>query len=98
MHADAQALVDGWSDGSVHDVLADATRCTVCTVARTLFGSDGSAQAEQAALGRGREFIRATLEAVLGQQAAGAEKKGRPDGPAPAGATAPTKAPPGARS
>jgi hypothetical protein len=56
------------------------------------------AQAEQAALGQGREFLRATLEAVLGQQAAGAEKKGRRAGPAPAGATAPTKAPPGARS
>jgi cytochrome P450 len=51
MHEGARALVEGWSDGSVHDVLADATRSTVCTVARTLFGSDASAQAEDAALG-----------------------------------------------
>jgi len=51
MHDGAQALVDGWSDGATRDVLADATRSTVCTVARTLFGSDGTAQAEEAALG-----------------------------------------------
>jgi hypothetical protein len=56
------------------------------------------AQVEQAALDQGRAFIRAALEAVVSQQAAGAEKKGRPVGPAPAPATAPTKAPPNASS
>jgi cytochrome P450 len=51
MCAAAERLVDGWADGDTHDVLDDATRSTVCTVARTLFGADGSGEAEQAALG-----------------------------------------------
>jgi hypothetical protein len=56
------------------------------------------AQAEQLALDQGRELIRAALEAVVGQQAAAAEKKGRPAEPVRARDTAPTKAPPSARS
>lgn len=56
------------------------------------------AQAEQVALDQGRELIRVALEAVVGQQAAAAEKKGRPAEPVPAKDTAPTKAPPSARS
>jgi hypothetical protein len=56
------------------------------------------AQVERTALDQGRAFIRAALEAVVGQQAADAEKKGRPVGPVPATATAPTKAPPNASS
>jgi hypothetical protein len=56
------------------------------------------AQAEQAALDQGRALIRAALEAVVGQHAAAAEKKGRPAEPVPVTDTAPTKAPPSARS
>jgi len=51
MHEAAEALVDGWRDGATHDVLDDTTRMSVCSVARTLFGSDGSGAAETAALG-----------------------------------------------
>lgn len=40
--------------------------------------------AEAAAVRSGREFTRAALEAALRRQAGVAEKKGRPDGPAPA--------------
>jgi hypothetical protein len=56
------------------------------------------AQAEQLALDPGREWIRAALDAVIGQQAAAAETKGRPGEPVPAKGTAPTTAPPSDRS
>jgi hypothetical protein len=49
------------------------------------------AQAEMVALARGRELTRQALEAVLNQQAATAEKKGRRDGPVPAKAPAKIK-------
>jgi len=42
-------------------------------------------RAELTALTAGREFTRRALEAVLQEQAAGAEKKTRRGGPAPAG-------------
>ena len=40
---------------------------------------------ERVAVAAGRELTRKALEAVLNQQAAAAEKKGRPAAPAPAG-------------
>jgi hypothetical protein len=46
------------------------------------------AQVEAAALPAGREFTRRAVEAALQAQAAAAEKKGRPAGPAPAAAGA----------
>lgn len=55
------------------------------------------AQAELVALTRGRELTRQALEAVLNQQAAAVEKKGRRGGPAPAKAPAKTKARPRGR-
>ena len=50
------------------------------------------AQAEVVAVARGRELTRQALEAVLNRQAEAVEKKGRRDGPAPAGAPAKAKA------
>src|SRR5258708_33538672 len=46
------------------------------------------------ALSAGREFIRRAAEATLQAQAAAAETKGRPAGPAPAAANSPTAAGP----
>jgi cytochrome P450 len=50
MSSAAEQMIDGWGDGA-REVLSDITRTTVRVVARTLFGADGSAQAEDAALG-----------------------------------------------
>lgn len=46
------------------------------------------AAAEQAAVRSGRELTRLALEAALRRQGEAAEKKGLPDGPAPAAAVA----------
>ena len=56
------------------------------------------AQAEQVAVARGRELTRQSLEAVLNQQAAEVEKKGRPAERAPAADRASTAAATGGRS
>ena len=50
------------------------------------------ARAEVVASVRGRELTRLALESVLNEQAQAVEKKGRRDGPAPAGVPAKTKA------
>ena len=57
------------------------------------------ARVEAAAVPAGREFTRRAVEAALQAQAAAAEKKGRPAGPAPAaaGGSGPS-APPAAAS
>jgi hypothetical protein len=56
------------------------------------------ARVETLALSAGREFIRRAAEATLQVQAAAAEKKGRPAGPAPAAANSPPAAGPNAPS
>lgn len=56
------------------------------------------AYAEQVAVDRGRQLMRAALEAVLNQQAGDLEKKGLPGGHAPAAARASTRGGPPARS
>jgi len=55
------------------------------------------AQVERVAVAAGRELTRKALEAVLNQQAAAAEEKGRPAVPAPARGGGNTKAKPPVR-
>jgi hypothetical protein len=49
------------------------------------------AEGEAAAVRLGRELTRRALEAALQRQAASAEKKGAPGGPAPAAGAAPSR-------
>ena len=54
---------------------------------------DGSVleQCEDAAVSKGREFIRSTLQATLQRRVDEAQKKGRPPGNVPAAVAGPTK-------
>jgi cytochrome P450 len=52
----AEDMVGGWEHGAVRDVFHDTTHMTVRIVARTLFGTDAMAEAEQASHGLAQAF------------------------------------------